>query len=125
MQIKLSDLGHDFGFWGLNEGNARTGISNNGTIQVSPGVYLLTRKGIKNNKWNANSKFGCIRLGEFAAPDANQKEFMVVHHPQEVVTSQKDYTVSVKVIGPEIPDSVFLLGYYEDFTFCYSDENCW
>lgn len=117
MQIKLSDLGHDFGFWGLNEGNARTGISNNGTIQVSPGVYLLTRKGIKNNKWNANSKLGCIRLGEFAAPDANQKEFMVVHHPQEVVTSQKDYTVSVKVIGPEIPDSVFLLGYYEDFTF--------
>lgn len=80
---------------------------------------MLTRKGIKNNKWNANSKFGCIRLGEFAAPDANQKEFMVVHHPQEVVTSQKDYTVSVKVIGPEIPDSVFLLGYYEDFTFLF------
>ena len=78
---------------------------------------MLTRKGIKNNQWNANSKLGCIRLGEFSAPDTNQKEFMVVHHSQEVVTSQKDYTVSATVIGPEIPDSVLLVGYYEDLAF--------
>lgn len=114
MKIKLSDLGKNFTFRGIDKGNTRSGCSECGVIQVTPGVYLLTRKGVKNEKWDAKTQMGVIQLGEYAAPNDNQKEFLVVHHPKEVITARRDYTISVTVVGPEVPDSIALLYYYKD-----------
>ncbi|HDS06146.1 MAG TPA: membrane or secreted protein, partial [Bacteroides sp.] len=66
MTIKLPDLGDDFSIKGLNEGNNILMTASGKTLPVSPGTYLLTRKGTTSN-WGGDDHWHNIILKEFYA----------------------------------------------------------
>lgn len=109
MQINIPDLGNDFIFKGINEGNKRNGNALQHMMEVTPGVYLLSRKGVETNKWNAASKLGQIQIGEYVAPDSHVNTFDVIHQPTIAVTAGKEHTIRATIIGASSPDSVQIL----------------
>jgi hypothetical protein len=79
IEINLPSLGSGFGFAGLNSGNNYAWNSIRKSFNVSPGVYLLTRSGVSpQHNWNSKSKWGVIRLGEYAAPEHTNKYYVVL-----------------------------------------------
>ncbi|HVE60227.1 MAG TPA: hypothetical protein VNA26_00290, partial [Chitinophagaceae bacterium] len=97
MQINLDDLGAEFSIKGLNEGNNVSASANNYISRISPGAYLLTRKGISfSAKKNA---IGAIGLNEFVAPPSSQTEIVVRHIPFPEVSAAKPFTISAIISG--------------------------
>lgn len=111
MRINLAELGDNFSFKGLNEGNNKQGKATERTIDIAPGTYLLTRSGVNNTKWTTHSIIGSIRLNEYAAPADRVKTFDVIHKPAKAVTAGQNHKVEVTVIGAVQPDSVYLFPY--------------
>src|SRR5208283_4811982 len=70
MRIELPDLGVGFSAVGLNDGNSFQGRAAGTTLEVRPGVYLLTRAGITTH-WSRTDKWRHIALREFVAPEAS------------------------------------------------------
>ncbi|HVE61531.1 MAG TPA: hypothetical protein VNA26_06915, partial [Chitinophagaceae bacterium] len=97
MQINLDDLGAEFYIKGLNNGNNFSASANNYTFKISPGTYLLTRKGISfSAKKNA---IGAIGLNEFVAPPSSKTEVVVRHIPYPEVSAGKPFTISTIISG--------------------------
>lgn len=108
IEINLSNLGAAYSFIGINDGNAIEGKAINQTIEVGPGVYLLTQTGKDNKNWNAGSKYGSIRLYEFYAPEHRANKYQVIPVLPKGIDSSKDYIQEVNLCGPALPDSVAL-----------------
>ncbi|MBD1366090.1 membrane or secreted protein [Mucilaginibacter sp. ZT4R22] len=67
MQINLDDLGADFNFVQINApGTSAT--ANRRLVIVTPGVYLLRKKGLASTTIAADTKVGNLRMNEFYAP---------------------------------------------------------
>ncbi len=107
MTIDLPDLGDQFTFTALNKGNGRSGEAVNKTMEITPGTYLIIRKG-KATKWKGDDKWRNITLDEFAAPSTTCKKTYVLHKPPEEVTAGQPVSIEVKVVTPVAPDSVML-----------------
>jgi hypothetical protein len=114
MQINIPDLGEGFSSKGLNAGNARKASADRLTLNVRPGVYLLTRKDVDGDSWSAASPYGNILLGEYAAPQKKVSTFHVIHKPSVAITAGKEHIIAAHVIGAEKTDSIQLLYYYTD-----------
>lgn len=106
MTIKLPNLGEGYIYQAINDGNQRSGSAVGATMQAYPGVYLLTRQGVKNTKWAADSQWGTIRLNEYVAPAERMTSFRVLHQPPYAVSAGEEQTLSATVVGPTMPDSV-------------------
>jgi hypothetical protein len=98
MRIQLDDLGNDFSIAGLNDGNS-TALTASGNFSITPGSYLLTRKGKEHTKWNGTSTFGVITLGEFEAPRPSKGDVYVTHEPYGEVSANRPFTVHAKITG--------------------------
>ena len=122
MQLNLPQLTSDFTITGINKGNTSKTETTNGTIpSVSPGVYLLQRKGFTPSAtWDAGTKWENIRLGEYVAPAASADRYDVAHEAATVVESGKPLTLEAQVVGPDFPDSVIV---YTDKISFWSDKN--
>src|SRR5690606_29495647 len=59
-------------------------------------------------RWQADTRWHNITLGEFVAPAAHASHFSVVHTPAAVVTANEPLTIRATVVGPSLPDSVVL-----------------
>lgn len=66
MILDLPDLGADFKMTAINDPGL-SALASDKKIEVSPGVYWLSRKD-KKNSYTAKSILGVIRAGEFSAP---------------------------------------------------------
>ena len=108
MQINLPDLGNNFTYKGINNGNLSNGTSDKSTLNISPGVFLLTRKELKQIVWTTDSRYENIQIGEYAAPSRKISSFNVIHQPVVAITAGKDYLIKATIIGPEEPDSIQL-----------------
>jgi len=112
MQLRLPDLGEGFHVMPLTAGDAAsTARAEGGLLQVTPGVYLLCRPevaGEAEQRWQADTRWHAIALGEFVAPEAHASRFSVVHTPAVVVPADEPLTVRATVVGPTLPDSVVL-----------------
>ena len=122
MKLNLSQLTSNFTVTGINEGNDYKAEASGGIIpSVSPGVYLLQSKGFTPaGTWNKETKWGNIRLGEYAAPAADTLRCIVVHQPATVVESGKPLTLEAQVVGAGFPDSVIV---YTDRISFWSNKN--
>lgn len=122
MEIRLPDLSKQFTIRVLNKQNNKTETIDNGIIPaVSPGVYLLTRKGLLPTKeWTATTHWGTIRLGEYVAPPASVKGFNLVHTPAKYTETNTSLVVNTLVVGESRPDSVVL---YTDKVSFWSSTN--
>ena len=122
MKINLPPLTSNFTVTGINEGNSYKAEATGGIIpSVSPGVYLLQIAGFTPaGTWNKETKWGNIRLGEYAAPPADTLRYIVAHQPASVVESGKPLILEAQVVGAEFPDSVIV---YTDRISFWSDKN--
>jgi hypothetical protein len=99
MQISLPDLGNNFSVKKI-AGNGASSSKGNGALDVTPGVYLLTRKGLTETV-KADDRWKNIRLNEFTAPATTLSRDHVIHSPYKEVTSAKGVTVSAEVFSPD------------------------
>jgi hypothetical protein len=107
MVVNLPDLGESFSVDGLNTGNSFSAQATGGRIEVKPGTYLLTRKGVVTNL-SASFKWKKITLGEFTAPASTVKKTVVVHKPAPELSAGKPYAVTATIISPTEPEEVEL-----------------
>lgn len=106
MTIHLSNLGRDFLVEGINQGNNNKQIAQDGRIFISPGTYILKRRGMQP-KWTPNSRWKNIRLNEFVAPAATSDCYLL-HHPLKEVSKGSSCEIKAEVISSQVPDSVLL-----------------
>jgi hypothetical protein len=100
MRISLHDLGNDFVVTGLNNGN-NTRLTASGNFAITPGSYLLVKKGKENTKWNGTSILNAITLGEFEAPKRSKGDVYVTHEPYAEVSANKPVIIHAKIVGTD------------------------
>lgn len=110
MTIRLPQLQNNFTVKGINKDNNYSVETHDGIIRtISPGVYLLQRKGhTLSHTWDQNTYWNHIRLGEYVAPQAHATEYSVAHQPAAVIESGRPHVLEVKVAGPARPDSILV-----------------
>lgn len=110
MTIDLPDLGPDFQAIGLNQANDYAGGANNHVLNVRPGVYLLTRPGVKTH-WRAHDEWRNIRLDEFVAPPSSLDRTYVLHTPIIEASAGHEVHVAATIASPEPVQKVELVVY--------------
>jgi hypothetical protein len=108
MTVGLADLGENFNIHGLNDGNEAKFISTNKTFAVSPGVYLLVKKGATVN-FKRNDKWRNITLNEFVAPPPSIKKTDVLHIPVAELLAGSACKVDARVVAVKEPEWVRLV----------------
>ncbi len=108
MAIRLPDLGERFTVAAVNEGNSYQTETADCTFPIRPGVYLVVREGMKAGRWQAETPFGRLKLGEFVAPPEEQRPTVVVHEPPREVVEGEPFTVSATVVSSQLPERVSL-----------------
>lgn len=105
MKIDLPDLGNRFSIQPLNDGNTWKSEADEGKFDIRPGVYLLTKSGLKS-KVQSDQQWKNIRLNEFFAPETTLKKEYVFHEPVNMISSGAEYTIHASVVTKEEPESV-------------------
>lgn len=132
MKIAIPELGSDFSFYPLNGGNTREGKASEGTIDIYPGVYVLSSDSEETrDKWTPDTPFGHtfpatplgnMKLGEFVAPEPTPaKTPAIVHEPIPAMPRGKKLTISAQATAGTAPvDSLII--YPADISF-WNDRN--
>ena len=122
MALQIPDLGMEFTFTALNQGNQQKGNVTDGIIRgLRPGTYLLKRKNCTpKQNWQADSQWNSIRIGEYVAPAPRVTDYKVVHIPSATTEANKDLTINAQVVGTELPDSVII---YTDKISFWNEHN--
>jgi hypothetical protein len=119
MTIHLPQLGDTFSAKGINEGNALTAIANEGEINLTPGVYLLRKKGV-TAKIDAQSAFKNILLNEYVAPATDLDTLLVHNKTSQSMNMSDEVEISFDVISAEKPEEVAVFvgeGHYRSRRF--------
>ncbi|MEZ4824822.1 MAG: alpha/beta hydrolase-fold protein [Bacteroidia bacterium] len=104
MALNLRDLGSLFSVFPFNSGNQAQVQTVEGEFSISPGTYLLVKKGTKT-ALSAKDHWENIDLGEFYAPVSTVSKTRLVHHPVEVTFAKAPLTVEAQVVSPgSIPE---------------------
>jgi hypothetical protein len=89
MSVHLANLGDNFSVNAINLNNGFEGAAKQSSFQISPGTYLLTKKGVKYTAADKEDKSGALGLNEFSAPKAANVQVTVRHeHPEEISEHQ-------------------------------------
>lgn len=107
MTIDLPDLAENFSITGMNEGNKTALVSATKTFTISPGVYLLAKKGVTATV-TATGKWKNIILNEFVAPPPSISQTCVLHTTAPEAPSGIAYTVNARVAAVKAPQWVRL-----------------
>lgn len=107
MTLKIDDLGEGFAVTPINDGNNSNVSVQSKTFTVSPGTYLVTRKGV-SPKVKPGDRWKNIRLNEFSAPASTVKKTYVLHTPLVETSPSQDVTVEATIVAPEAVESVQL-----------------
>lgn len=99
MEINLDDLGGAFAIKPLNDGNEHQPEVSAGKFMIRPGVYLLTKTGIKTG-WDARDTWGNIKLHEFYAPATTVDKTYLVHQKANVAFAGEPFSIEAQVISP-------------------------
>ncbi|MFD2287973.1 membrane or secreted protein [Pedobacter petrophilus] len=107
MKINLQDLGTEFGIKGLNAGNAYTASAARGEFEITPGTYLLVKKGVKP-AFNAKDPYQNILLGDFVAPQPSLNRVFVKHTAHQTASENVDLKLHIDAFGLNRDDSVYI-----------------
>lgn len=110
MDIRLPGLGEGYTAQGIDKGNTYKETATGTTILIRPGTYLLKSKSIGaiSSRWNSETRWENIILGEFVAPESRLNTFRVIHRPVKTVEKDISPVVLAQVGGPIFPDSVLV-----------------
>lgn len=108
MTLDLPDLGTDFKMTAIND-QRLSGMASEKKIEVTPGVYWLSRKD-KKHSYTAKSVLGVIGAGEFSAPKTSLiKIFNPVTDRQKITLYNPDWkNKAVEYITAELPGASIL-----------------
>jgi hypothetical protein len=109
MNLTLGDLGQDFEVKALNQGNSYRTVAQHGRFMISPGTYLLVRKGKKDVQWTGDKTVGNLYLNEFVAPQAFSHDPYLAHTPLKEVSAGKPFVIKAKLINIDSADKVNLV----------------
>jgi len=98
MTIILPDLNGDFIVEPVNEGNDYQPVTADGKMDVIPGVYILTRKGVRN-RITAEYQYGNIKVGEYVAPPTDIKKTVINNHSPSEVIEGKPFAISFTAVS--------------------------
>ena len=110
MMVNLSDLGSEFSIEGINEGNTYKSNTTTSDFNISPGTYLLTKKG-KTPKVKSGDSWKNVRLNEFFATETTVDDTYVLHTPAVELADSTDYIINATVVTKAKPDSVKVLAF--------------
>lgn len=107
MSVDLPDLGKDFDIQPLNAENTASLTANENGFKISPGTYLLKKKGV-STKFTADQKWENITLKEFVAPATTLKTTEVLHEPLAEATSSREIKIAAGIVSAKEPEEVKL-----------------
>lgn len=107
MKINLQDLGDEFDIKCLNTGNAYSGSAGQGKFEITPGSYLLVKKGLKS-ALGAKDIYGNISLGDFVAPPSSLNRVFLKHPALKTASEQQDLVLNVEAFGLSKQDSIYV-----------------
>lgn len=120
IRIMLPELGDSYVWRGINRGNNSSGTSSGATMDVRPGVYLLSRDAEASAYLTPPGTIRNIGMAEYEAPEATGiKRTKVVHHPATYSAAGDSVRVSAQIFGEELPASVVI--YPSDVSFWRED----
>lgn len=122
MKINLQNLGSQFSLEAVNEGNSVSKIVENGSLSITPGTYILNKKGIPKN-WTVNDQFGFGKLSDFYAPETTVTKPWFKHTPENEVSENKPLKINVNYIAPIAPQGIQLVVYSGNKSEFYNMEN--
>ena len=99
MHIALEDLGPDFKIRGVNTGNTKQVTAKAGEFMVSPGTYIITKKGKDYTPQTHVKVNGVIGINEFVSPQPVTQEPYLTHKPLAAISANHAITVNAKVIN--------------------------
>ncbi len=105
MRITLPDLGDDFAARPIGDREFYRPTARGTTLDVQPGVYLITRSRTAARSWQADSTVGGRRLGAFVAPPSSEAPTAVVHTPPSELSAGDPFTVRAEVVSRSPVDS--------------------
>lgn len=108
MQILLPNLGSDFSINQINNGGNASFSTQNSSFSIRPGTYLITKKGVQNKHWQAQSIYQNLRLGEFVAPKPVFTAPFIVDPGKVAIPANQPFTLKIKVVGVDAADQVVL-----------------
>jgi hypothetical protein len=100
MTILLPDLGSGFSIRKLNGADNASATSHEATVEVSPGTWLLVRKGAKTSV-TGETLWKNIRLREFKAPATTVNTTYVLHRPSNQYTAGQPVTITATIVSPK------------------------
>lgn len=107
MEINLLDLGKEFTITGENLGNSLKASTFIGRVDVSPGVYTLSKRGFAPVRL-PDAIQGGIPYKQFIVPAPVNAPLSVIHKPIDKVYSSNEISLSARIIDEESIDSVKL-----------------
>jgi len=108
IRIQLPDLGEGYSVVPLNDGNTiPAGPASGATFTVSPGTYLLVKKGTRTQR-KGTDRWQNLTIKEFAAPATTLKTTYVRHQPLAELAAGQPLTISATVATGEAPEAVEL-----------------
>jgi hypothetical protein len=99
LKLSLMDVGNEFTVKGVNEGNTFTSKTQNGSIEIKPGTYLVSKNGV--NFSGKTNNISPLHLNEFVAPQATEKETIVRHEAISSVTEKKPFQIKALVYADD------------------------
>ncbi len=106
MTVNLPDLGAGFTIQPLNTNKTFNGKITDNHFTISPGTYLLVRKGVTASL-TGNSHWKNIKLNEFVAPATTLKKTCVLHQPIPTTTASQPMKLEATVVSLTEPESVY------------------
>ncbi|NLP59233.1 cellulase family glycosylhydrolase [Lutibacter sp. B1] len=110
IQIQLNNLGKEFKIEGVNKDNNKKVNVTNASFEITPGTYMLTKKGTEKN-WSANDGWKQNKLNDFYAPETTVKQPWFKHKPKVEITENIPLTIEADYIAPNEPEEMQLLVY--------------
>jgi hypothetical protein len=107
MVIDLPDLGEQFSVKAVNDGNTFSTEARQKSFVVSPGTYLVVKKGIQP-KIKPDDRFKNIVVKEFAAPATSLVDVIVKHQPVKTLTEGSESVIDAVVYSKDTIQSVDL-----------------
>lgn len=118
--LNIPQLGKNFYYRGINEGNNRSGIAKNISFDVYPGVYLISQDKKLITETLNSPEFHSSGLPMYVAPESSKTNSVIVHAPVYYTDSKGDLLIEAQVIGNSIPESVTI---FPDYVSFWNDEN--
>ena len=118
--IKLPQLGQQYYYTGINEGNERKGRASSGSFEVYPGVYLLSPNKESLDAFISDKLPEDEGLRAYVAPEANGSNSIVKYNAPTYFEKYGDLTVTADVIGNGNPEEVLIYPGYVSF---WNDHN--